>query len=145
MPFKNLFSHRFSANGRYVKDLNVRSYESAGGKKFFIDIRLKFINDEGVEFFTKKGVTLEPKELSTFLSSWVIGQPTDKCNLTGDYYTFRNVSFTPLEDKPYLFQLRVEKRNGESTPTKESSIILTQKELKEIDSIKLDIFKSIEM
>ena len=145
MSFKDLFCYRFSANGKYVKDLNVRSYESASGKKYFIDIRLKFINDEGVEFYTKRGVTLEPKELATFLSSWVSGQPTEKNNLTGDYYTYRTVSFTPLEDKPYLFQLKVEKRNGEKSPNKESSIVLTQKELKEIDSIKSDIFKAIEM
>ena len=141
MSFKEVYNFRFSDNGKFKKDVSVKTIEVNGHSSHYIDIRLKFLADNGLERFTTKGVTLLPQEFEDLLPIL----------LKGDFYemssfktpeNYRVLTFEQKTDKPYLFTLRLNRRRGLNEEPKECQIDLTMKEIKELNKIKENVLKA---
>ena len=139
MNFKQVFSSRISDKEKFKKDVTVHSLKhSEGLESFYIDVRLKFVDDKGVERFTKKGVSLLPSDIKDLLPLWLFGNE-HRFSDESKKSTFRTVDFKPLSEKAFLFEIKVIKsrhNDDQLIEYKESSITLTMRELEELNRIK---------
>ena len=141
MSFLKIVSFRLSDNPKFKKDISVMAFKRSEGQETrYIDLRLKFINNLNEECFTKRGVTLIASDLVNLLPIWLAGNDHEYCWVSPiEPNNNRKVSFTK---RGGLFELRVKKRSDYGS--KEQYILLTKKELIEMDKIKQHILNNLQ-
>ena len=118
---QEIFSIRFTSNGKYVKRCSVSQLETVIGPSYFVDIRTLYIEDDDV-IHTRKGVNLRLDEFYHFVENMFNPEGFEVNNYG------RVLSLKPT-GKLNIFELRLKKDCDN-----EQKITLSSRELRRLEA-----------